>query len=267
MSLTLAAQANELEEALQEPPPEIGKAAPTTVELIRGVVDADTGEWQTTATVREMTGEDEEELARLSTKEDLSYAEYTSVLLSRAVESVGTLRVSADPSILDNLIVGDRDLLFLGVVKATYGNVRTFIVNCPACQGSSDVMVNLDRDFPVRQPVDDPRKTRSVTLRDGKDAQVRYPTGKDAQAIAEAGDNLAVQNTAIIVQCVVWDDDRTDVVKKQWARELSIADRRLLVSAIVDSQPGPTLEEVEAPCAHCDETVTMVLDWAYLLFG
>ena len=267
MSLTLAAQANELEEALQEPPPEIGKAAPTTVELIRGVVDADTGEWQTTATVREMIGEDEEELARLSTKENLSYAEYTSVLLSRAVESVGTLRVSEHPSILDNLIVGDRDLLFLGVVKATYGNVRTFIVRCPACEGSSDVLVNLDKDFPVRQPVDDPRKTRPVTLRDGKDVQVRYPTGKDAQAIAEAGDNLAVQNTAIIVQCVVWDDDRTEVVKKQWARELSIADRRLLVSAIVDNQPGPTLEEVEAPCAHCDETVTMVLDWAYLLFG
>ena len=267
MSLELAAQAKDLEEALQEPPPEVGKAAPTTVELIRGVVDVDTGEWQTNATVREMTGEDEEELARLSTRENLSYAEYTSVLLSRAVENIGALRVSEDPSVLDNLIVGDRDLLFLGVVKATYGNVRTFVVTCPACEGSSDVLVNLDKDFPVKQPVNDPRKTRPVTLRDGRPIQVRYPTGKDAQAIAASGDTLAAQNTAIIVQCVVWDDDRTDVVKKQWARELSIADRRLLVSAIVDSQPGPTLEEVEAPCAHCDETVTMVLDWAYLLFG
>jgi hypothetical protein len=168
---------------------------------------------------------------------------------------------------LDNLLVGDRDLLFLGVIKATYGNVRTFVISCPSCDSKSDVMVNLDTDFPVRQPVDDLRNNRPVTLRDGRVVQVRYPTGKDARAIAASGDTLAVQNTAIIVQCVVWDDDRTEVVKKQWARGLSIADRRLIVSAIIESQPGPTLEEVEAPCAHCDETVTMVLDWAYLLFG
>jgi len=267
MSLELAAQAEALEEVLQDPPPEGGKAAPTTVELIRGVVDAESGEWQTTATVREMTGEDEEELARLSTKDDLSYAEYTSVLLTRAVERIGTLRIKDDPLILDNLIVGDRDLLFLGVVKATYGNVRTFVVTCPSCSGKSDVMVNLDKDFPVTKPQSDPRKTRTVTLRDGHEVQVRYPTGKDAQIIAGAGDTMPAQNTAIISQCVVWDDDRSDIVKQQWARALSLADRRLIVSAIVDNQPGPTLEEVDAPCAHCGETVTMVLDWAYLLFG
>jgi hypothetical protein len=266
MSLELAAQADEFNEAIKEPPPEVGKAAPTIVSLIRGVVDPDTGEWQTTATVREMTGEDEEELARLSDKDDLSYADYTSALLSRAVERIGTHWVAPDPSILDYLIIGDRDLLFLGVIKATYGNRRTFTVLCPQCSTKNDVRVDLDKDFPVKSPINDPRKTKSVKLKGGQVVRVKIPTGRDAKAIAGA-ETLAKQNTEIVTQCVVWDDDRTEPVRRQWAREISVADRRTIVDAVLEDQPGPSLEEVKAPCANCDDEITMVLDWASLLFS
>ena len=267
MSLSLAAQADEVNEAIQDPPPEVGEAAPTTVSLLRGVVDPETGEWQNTAIVREMTGEDEEELARLNTNDDLTYAAYTSALLRRAVISIGSYTISSDPSVLDNLIIGDRDLLFLGVVKATYGNKRDFTVVCNKCHSSNDVRVNLDKDFPVTKPKGSIKKARTVTLSSGIKVKIKYLTGKDAQSIASAGDNLAEQNTAIVSHSVVWDDDRSDAVKTQWSRSLSIADRKLLIDTVLGDQPGPTLGEVEAPCAHCDETITMLLDWASLLFG
>ena len=268
MSIELASVSDDIADAIQAPPPEMGKAAPTQVELLRGVVDPTSGEWPTTATVREMNGADEEELARLSaTQEDISYAEYTTALLTRAVTSIGSLPTKSDPSILDNLIIGDRDMLFLGIIKATYGNVRTFNVSCPSCHSANDVRVNMDEDFPVTQPLNDPRVPRTVTLRNGMDVKVKFPTGADAKLIASSGSTSAEQSTTIITRCVVWDDDRSDAVKTMWAKELSVADRKSIVTAALEDQPGPRLEEVEASCASCSETITMIMDWASLLFG
>jgi hypothetical protein len=267
MSVSLAAQADEINEAIQEDPPEVGEAAPTTVSLLRGVIDPESGEWQQTAIVREMTGEDEEELARLSNIEDLTYAAYTSALLRRSVVSVGTQTLKDHPDVLDNLIIGDRDLLFLGVVKATYGNIRDFSVTCGHCAKSNEVQVNLDKDFPITPAKASLTEPRVVTFKDGTEVKVKYLTGKDAQIIAEASDNPAEQNTAIVARAVVWDDDRSEKIKSQWSKGLSLADRKLVINTVLEDQPGPTLEEVEAPCGHCGEKITMLLDWASLLFG
>jgi hypothetical protein len=106
-----------------------------------------------------------------------------------------------------------------------------------------------------------------VIFKDGTEVKIKYLTGKDAQIIAEASDNPAQQNTAIVSRAVVWDDDRSEMVKNQWSKGLSLADRKLVIDTVLNDQPGPTLEEVEAPCGHCDEKITMLLDWASLLFG
>ena len=106
-----------------------------------------------------------------------------------------------------------------------------------------------------------------VTFKDGTEVKVKYLTGKDAQIIAEASDNPAEQNTAIVARAVVWDDDRSEKVRNQWSKGLSLADRKLVINTVLEDQPGPTLEEVEAPCGHCGEKITMLLDWASLLFG
>jgi hypothetical protein len=268
MSTDLADKAAEINLAIQDPVPTVGVAAPEAVTLMRGLPDPETGEWQNVATVTEMTGEDEEALDRLSTKtKDLSYADYTSALLLRAVTSIGTLQMKDDPSLIDNLIIGDRDLLFLGVIRATYGNIRTFWVLCPHCNEKNEVRVNLDEDFTMVEPTGDLTVLREVVLKDGTSVKIRYLTGKDAKEIAALGETPAVQNTSIIAHSVVWDDNRAMVVKEQWAKGLSLADRKVLVNTVLDDQPGPSLEEVNAQCAYCDDDITMVLDWVSLLFS
>ncbi len=268
MSTDLAEKAEEVNAAIQDPVPEVGVAAPERVNLMRGVPDPETGEWQDVAIVEEMTGEDEEALDRLSAKsKDLSYADYTSALLARAVTSIGTLKVEDDPSVLDNLIIGDRDLLFLGVIKATYGNVRTFWVMCPHCDEKNEVRVNLDEDFSMVEPAGDLTVLREVVLKNGTSVKIRYLTGKDAKEIAAYSDAPSAQNTAIIVRSVSWDDDRSTGVKERWAKELSLADRKVIVHTVLDDQPGPSLEEVNAQCAYCDDDITMVLHWVSLLFS
>ena len=268
MSTELVEKAAEVNAAIQDPVPEVGAAAPERVNLMRGMPDPETGEWQDVAIVTEMTGEDEEALDRLSTKsKDLSYADYTTALLARAVTSIGNVRVKDDPSVLDNLIIGDRDLLFLGVIKATYGNIRTFWVLCPHCKEKNEVRVNLDEDFSMVEPVGDLTVLREVVLKDGTSVKIRYLTGRDAKEIASSSDSNSAQNTAIIARGVSWDDDRTMAVKEQWAKALSLSDRKVIVNTVLVDQPGPSLEEVNAQCAYCDDDITMVLDWVSLLFS
>ncbi len=268
MSTDLADKAAEVNAAIQDPAPTVGIAAPERVTLMRGMPDPETGEWQDVAIVTEMTGEDEEALDRLSTKsKDLSYADYTSALLARAVTSIGNVQVKDDPSVLDNLIIGDRDLLFLGVIKATYGNVRTFWVMCPHCNEKNEVRVNLDEDFSMVEPSGDLTVLREVVLKDGTSVKIRYLTGKDAKEIATYTGSPSEQNTAIIARSVSWDDDRSTGVKEKWAKALSLADRKAIVHTVLDDQPGPSLEEVNAQCAYCDDDITMVLDWVSLLFS
>ena len=111
-----------VEALLKDPVPEIGYPLPSQVELHRGLFDQTTGTWQTTAEVRELTGEDEEYLASFEAKATTTYADYTSALLKRAVVNIGSFQMSDSPDVIDQLILGDRDTLFMAVVKATYGH-------------------------------------------------------------------------------------------------------------------------------------------------
>ena len=96
-----------------------------------------------------MTGADEEEMSSFDTRNNVSYSEYMSHLLKRAVVSIGNTNVKEQPLAIDDLIIGDRDILFMAVIRATYGRYREFEVNCRECSKSNNVMVDLDTDFPV----------------------------------------------------------------------------------------------------------------------
>ncbi len=81
-------QADALNAALAEEIPEVKAPPSTSVELLRGVFNSETNSWESTAYVRELNGFDEEALASLD-NQNVVYSEYMSVLLKRAVVSVG----------------------------------------------------------------------------------------------------------------------------------------------------------------------------------
>ena len=91
---------------IADPVPQINDAPIITVDLLKGLFNYATGEWQTKATVRELNGEDEEALASASAKKELSYAEYMSALLSRAVVSRGGISIADKTYLVDQLMIG-----------------------------------------------------------------------------------------------------------------------------------------------------------------
>lgn len=265
MSQALSNVAESANAAIADPVPVINSTPNTSVKLIRGVLNGATGDWEKDAVVRELTGEDEENLAALDSKEDLSYGEYLSHLLQRAVVSIGSMTVSNNPDLIDELIIGDRDLLFLGVIRATYGRAREMQMICGTCDQSNDVTIDLEEDFKVTETTIDISKPVAVQLRDGQTLHFNYPTTGDSRYAVKKGKTTAEQNTYIIARCLIGEQDRDS--RESWAKKLSIVDRKKIVKAINQAQPGPRMEEVKTQCAHCDTELTVLLDWVSLLFG
>ena len=264
--MDMASEASALSEALSDPLPQIKEPPNTVVQLFKGIFNPETALWETSALVRELTGEDEESLAGLDSK--LTYAEYMTFLLKRAVVSVGAIEVKSNPDLIDNLIIGDRDALFIGVVNATYGSIREYSMTCRACTETNEIKVDTST-FKSRKVSHDPKELIKVTLKDGSSISLRLPNGGDSIYATKKSKSAPEQNTLLIERCVIWEqsDIPTPSNPLIWAKRLGMADRTALISALTSNQPGPEIEEVNAHCAHCEEPFTMYLDWVSLLFG
>jgi thiol-disulfide isomerase/thioredoxin len=255
-----------IQAAIADPVPKIAPTPDTTVELFRGVKDAKTGEWETTAVVRELTGEDEEALAAMDSDGDLLYAQYMATLLKRSVVSIGNVKITEKPEVIDTLIIGDRDTLFLATVRATYGETREYQMDCPHCKKSNDVLIEMN-EFPVKKPKTDPQASIVVELRNGTKQKFRLVTGGDSQMVSKKATSIPEQNTILISRCAEWEEGQKPANLEKWARGLGMKDRAKIISKLLEAQPGPEIREVEAHCAHCKKPFPIMLNWASLLFG
>lgn len=255
-----------MDHVLDDPAPSINSAPPTDVDLLCGMFNPEKGDWEMVAQVRELNGEDEEAIASAASKKDLSYAEYMSVLLKRSVVSIGDISIQDNPSVLDDLIIGDRDLLFVGTVRATYGRIRELEATCNSCEATNYVTINLDEDFKVEAPKRDLHDPIQVKLKDGSVVNLRYPTGADSQVVTQKAKTTAEQNTLMLARCTVWDGSGP-ANKEAWAKSLNLGDRNKLVKALTTDIPGPRMEEVKTQCADCGSDLILMMDWVSLLFG
>jgi len=265
--MSVKSDAESVNEAIREPVPEIKEQESLLVHLQRGIVDPASGTWHTDAEVREMTGIDEEYLAGLESKNSITYSDYMVALLKRATIRIGSINVSGTPSVIDNLSIGDRDTLFLGVIKATYGRTKDFIATCPHCSEDNDVVMNLDDDFPIQNPNVDLRSPIEVILRNGTVVKLRVPTTGDSSYVGKKVQTSSAQNTLMIARCILWENSDAPRDIEAWAKSLNIADRNKIVKALLDVQAGPKLGVVNVPCAHCGEEMTIRIDWISLLLS
>jgi len=261
--------ADTINDAIEDPVPFMGDTPDTTVELIRGIYDADADKWHTLAEVRELTGEDEEYLSSVEKKKGLLYAEYMNALLARAVVRIGTLDVTdgaRGETIVSKLMMADRDILYLHIIKCTYGNERLIKVICSECNTSNDVTLELDKDFPVTYPDFDIKKGVEVQTSKGP-VLLRLPNAEDSIEVNKIAKTDPEVNTAILARCSIWSKDNEPASRMGWARGLGLADRKKLVDAILRTEVGPKLGEVNTQCASCGADMPLLLDWVSLLFG
>lgn len=240
-----------VQDMLEETPAEITvqvtPPSDTTVILPGGYITA-AGEVTTEAEVRELTGKDEEEIARAST---LGKALLT--ILKRGTVKVGNEPVS--DQLLDNMLSGDRDMLLLGIFRATFGNIAHLSAYCGTCVENKDVDVEVDNDIKVKV-LTDPINDRLFTVK-GKNAvyTVSLPTGVTQRELLTSADKtIAELNTLLLENTVVKIND-APVLSKLQVQSLGMVDRRKIVEEINNRVAGPQFEDLVLPCPDCEGEV------------
>jgi hypothetical protein len=239
--------------AMEEPAVEIKTRAPSesVVKLPGGFV-TEAGELITTAEVRELTGADEEAIAKAGT-----VGKSLNVLLQRGLIALGSEQVSKDD--LDTLLSGDRDAILIGIRRVTFGNTIDVPVQCQSCRQEGTATIDLVADVPERKLEDsiadrawEVETTRGVVT-------VMLPNGIVQKKLMENMDKTSAEiNTLLLSGCIVTINGAPSVGAST-ALSLSMADRAKIIDQILEKNPGPRLGEVTKACKACGEDMSLPL--------
>ncbi|MFK0015754.1 hypothetical protein [Streptomyces sp. NPDC091027] len=238
-------------------PPAIPRPADCLVTLPAGLVRDDV--LLTEAEVRELTGTDEEALARVRANP---------LRMLETLLELGTVRIGDVPAtsdVLPHLLLGDRDALVLAIRRATFGDEMEFSeITCTHCGDTFAATVSLG----TIESQTAPSSRLTVPLRKGGCAILRYPTGADQAAmLADAKATNAEHNSTLLARCLIEIRDAEGKVTPGSAdigKGLGLADRRTILTQLAASQPGPRLLELAIEHEECGGEIPLPLSVADL---
>lgn len=260
-----------LDETTSEPLPEIGFPQADIVNLPGGLSWKD--ELIRTVEVRELTGEDEESLAKASKSSNIF--SFMDRLLRCGVARIGSENTPDNDKKLSQMLIGDREAVLLGIRRATYGDeIEIKDWQCSVCTNKADLTLELD-DIPSTKLDYYAEQGFDVSLRKGGLAKCHLATGADQLAVFE-DDKLTVaeQQTILLSRCIVSIIDKNGIEKSMSAfpsmsRSLSLADRHNILKELDSRQPGPKYNQVSFTCENCnsEQRVAITIGHLFLEFG
>ena len=242
------------QQAMQEPVTEVVTKSPTNpiVKLPAGFINS-AGELITTAEVKELTGADEEAIAKIG-----STAKSLNLLLQRGLLKLGDKEATKDD--LDSLLSADRDAILLGIRKVTFGTEVKLTTKCLGCNTFDEhTMVNLDDDIEVKF-LADPIADRTWEVQSSKGViRLGLPNGITQKKIMDNLDKTAAEiNTLLLAGCIL-SVDGAPAMGTPTALSLGMSDRANIIKDILDRNPGPRLGEVTKVCKACGEEMALPL--------
>ena len=250
-------------QAIAGPTPLIEDSPDTAMVLPRGLYVS--GTFKRQAVVRELTGVDEEQLAKSKDNSNMF-----DLVIALGTVSIDDFDLTAMPVVerqtwLRMLLLGERDQLFLAISKATFGEGRTINFTCSMCNEAQETELLLSEDFKPKE-VDPSLSMESFehTTARGDVLIVRLVTGEDQnEAFTRKGASIPEQNTIILSRCITKLNGGLVPDPTGYARALSIKDRELLLAEMVSRQPSIDLG-VSTQCAACGADQTLNLNWGLI---
>ncbi len=246
----LIAQATSQEETIE--PAKITPPSDGSVNLPGGFINAD-GEIVRTAEVRELNGKDEEAIAKAN-----GASKVFNTILSRATVSLGGVKPTEQ--MLDDLLIGDRDELLLGIFKSTFGNEAELGAYCNGCRDLKTVQIDVDADI-KRKVMLNPDEDRTFMVRGKKNEfLVTLPTGATQKKLLASDDYTVAEQTTILLEQTVLEINGRPVITKQQVQALSVLDRRDIVEEIAKRNVGPQFGNLSVTCPDCESEVAVPIN-------
>jgi hypothetical protein len=266
MTNTISAAANPalannlINDALAEKPVQsevkITPPSNNVVTLPGGFITA-AGDVITEAEVRELTGADEEAIARTN-----SVGKAILTILNRGTVKIGNQK--ADEKLLDQLLSGDRDALILGIFKSTFGSETEVSAYCTGCSEFKTIGLDIDTDIKTKV-LTDPINDRVFTVQ-GKNKvfTVQLPTGLAQKEMINNSDKTSAEINTIMLEHTVINIDGSPVLSKLQVQNLGLTDRRKIVDEINARVSGPQFDEITVTCPDCESEVSVPINFGTL---
>lgn len=207
--------------------------------------------------VRELTGSDEEALARVQG----TFSRWVATMLDLAVEKIDDK--PADSDAVGKLLVGDRDFLLMAIRRVTWGpEIELTGVECDNCGETFDPIVHTD-DIPIKKLQNPSDSSFTVDLRNGRTAAVRLPNGHDQAVYLDKEDiSNAQRNTLLLQRCVASITDAQGMEMPvegfpSMVRDMSLPDRMRIIREVNDRMPGARYTEVPVMHEDCGGTTVI----------
>jgi hypothetical protein len=212
-----------------------------------------TGEVIREVEVKELTGKDEEAIARTNDASKLF-----NTIINRGTVRVG--KEDADESILDRLLAGDRDEIVIGIFRATFGNEVDVNAYCSGCNESKVATVDVSKDIKSRVLLDPVEDRVFVVKSRGNEFKVTLPTGAVQKELLSSSGKSIPELTTMLLEQTVLEINGQPVFHAQQVRDLGLVDRRAISNAIAERNPGPQLEDVITECPDCGGKVVVPIN-------
>lgn len=241
-----------LDKPEEQPKAEITAPLNNVVELPGGYITP-AGDVLRTAEVRELNGLDEEAIARQP-----NFAKSMHTILSRATVKIGD--ETATEAVLDSILSADRDALFLGILKTTFGSTAVINGYCESCKETKEVEVDLDTDIKTKVLID-PVADRRFEVQGKTDRYtVVLANGKAQRALTENADKTLAELTTVMLEHCIVQINGKPVLGKHQIQNMPLVDRRKVGDELADRTPGPQLEDIEMDCPDCGGKVVVPIN-------
>lgn len=246
-------------EAIAGPVPLIEDSPDPVIVLPRGLFRS--GVWEREVRCRELTGVDEETLAKATNP----YA-YFNTVLALGVVSIGSFdltpfSVPERQFFLNDLLIGEREQVFLKIVQVSFGNTREMSFTCQMCGVQQDVSLLLDTDFPPSEVENVDALTLDHTTSKGDVLTYRAALGGDQEEVMDKkGLTAAEQNTLMLERCITKRNGELIPDPHGFARGLTMRDRQKLLELLVARQPQIDLN-ITTNCASCSAQQVLSMGW------
>jgi hypothetical protein len=226
-----------------------------------GGVRLDDGTVVKRARVKELTGADEEAIARAAVS--MNPFHFLNTLLECGVVEIGDQPKKKTKELLKRALVGDRDAMIMGIRRATYGpeiEIEEWI--CPECRTSSTVTLPLD-DIPIRE-LD--TFVFEVPLRKGRVATVELATGADQLAVFDNDalnikerDSLLLARTLVSIKEADGQVNTVAGFAHGIVSSMNMGDRNKILKELLKRQPGPQFGDIKFTHDVCNKEVTFAI--------
>lgn len=225
----------------------------TLVELPGGFITP-AGELVKSVEVRELTGRDEEAIARTG-----NLGRALNMILTRGVVKIGNMVATED--MLDIMLGGDRDEVLLGIYRVTFGNPAELTGWCNTCSEEKTVAVDLLEDI-ERKTLSDPIGGRDFTVngRKGVVYELSLPNGRAQKEILSNLDKTGPELTTVLLESTVNKINGMAVYDKRQVLDIGVSDREMLTEELTKRVAGPKFNDITVPCTECgtDEVVVPI---------